>query len=411
MAVEKNRKKIVTTGGHRRHALPSHPAPLARLPRPVAGAASRWYKDDVTFVPGLELSRGFFADCVEPLLETGFPGLRYSAALIGHGSEVLGFDTAMSTDHHWGPRAMLFLGADDLERHGRAIGAHLGRTLPSSYRGWSTHFGPPDPDDHGTQLLRPHEDGPVNHRVELFTVEGWFRSYLGLDVNAPMDAAAWLSIPSQKLRSIVSGAVFRDDLCLQSIRERLSWYPRDVELYILGCLWTRIGQEEHLMGRAGHAGDELGSAIIGSRLARDVMRIAFCLERQYPPYPKWFGTAFDRLASAPTLAPLLRRAVASGTWKEREEALASAFEFLVAMQRKAGITDGLSGRTERFWGRPFLVIRGDRVAAAVFDLIADEKLRATARARPIGSIDLASDNTDVLEDPSLQSAFQAISLI
>ena len=362
-------------------------------------------------MPGLELSRGFFTDCVEPLLEAGFPGLRYSAALIGPGSEVLGFDTAMSTDHHWGPRAMLFLAADDLERHGRAIGDHLGRALPSTYRGWSTHFSPPDPNDNGTQVLRPHTEGPVNHRVELFTIEGWFRSYLGLDATAPLDAAAWLSIPSQKLRSIAAGAMFRDDLALASIRERLSWYPRDVELYLLGCLWTRIGQEEHLMGRAGHAGDELGSAIIGSRLVRDAMRIAFCLERQYPPYPKWFGTAFGRLASASTLAPLLRSAMAAGTWQAREEALGRAFELLIELQRKAGIADGLSGRTERFWGRPFLVMHGDRVAAAVFARIADEKLRVTARARPIGNIDLVSDNTDVLEDPSLQSAFRAISLI
>jgi hypothetical protein len=364
----------------------------------------------VTFVPGLELSRGFFTDCVQPLLEAGFPGLRFSAALIGHGSEVLGFDTVMSTDHHWGPRVMLFLGADDLERQGQAIRSRLGRTLPSSYRGYSTHFSPPDPNDNGVQHLRSHTGGPVNHRVELFTMEGWFRSYLGLDMTSPMGTAEWLSLPSQKLRSIVSGAVFRDDLSLASVRERLSWYPRDVWLYILGCLWARIGQEEHLTGRAGHAGDELGSSIIGSRLVRDIMRIAFYLERQYPPYPKWFGTAFGRLASASILAPLLRKVMASGTWKEREAALCSAFESLIGMQRKAGIADGLSGRAERFWGRPFLVIRGDRVAAAVFDLISDEKLRAAARARPIGNIDLMSDNTDVLEDPSLRPVFQAISL-
>lgn len=75
----------------------------------VAWSGSRWYKGGVTFVPGLELSRGFFADLVQPLLEDAFPDLRYSAALIGHGSEVLGFDTVMSTDHHWGPRVMLFL--------------------------------------------------------------------------------------------------------------------------------------------------------------------------------------------------------------------------------------------------------------------------------------------------------------
>jgi hypothetical protein len=34
--------------------------------------------------------------------------------------------------------------------------------------------------------------------------------------------------------------------------------------------WNRIGQEEHLMGRADR-GDEIGSAIIAARLVRDLM--------------------------------------------------------------------------------------------------------------------------------------------
>ena len=58
----------------------------------------------LTFVPGLELARQFYAEVVRPLLEQGAPGLRYSAALLGPGSEVLGFDSARSTDHDWGPR-------------------------------------------------------------------------------------------------------------------------------------------------------------------------------------------------------------------------------------------------------------------------------------------------------------------
>ena len=61
------------------------------------------------FVPGVELSRRYFHDVVEPVLAREFPDLRYSAALIGYGSEVLGFDTPMSTDHNWGPRVLLFL--------------------------------------------------------------------------------------------------------------------------------------------------------------------------------------------------------------------------------------------------------------------------------------------------------------
>jgi hypothetical protein len=60
-----------------------------------------------TFVPGLQLSRAFYAEAVRPLLDEEFPGLRHAAARLGPGSEVLGFDTERSTDHDWGPRLEL----------------------------------------------------------------------------------------------------------------------------------------------------------------------------------------------------------------------------------------------------------------------------------------------------------------
>ncbi len=51
------------------------------------------------FVPGLELSRAYYHDVLRPLLDD----VPHSSALIGPGSEVLGFDTARSADHDWGP--------------------------------------------------------------------------------------------------------------------------------------------------------------------------------------------------------------------------------------------------------------------------------------------------------------------
>jgi hypothetical protein len=60
------------------------------------------------FVSGLNLSRRFFREVVRPLLANAFPAVRYAAALLGPGSEVLGFDTEMSVDHDWGPRVFVF---------------------------------------------------------------------------------------------------------------------------------------------------------------------------------------------------------------------------------------------------------------------------------------------------------------
>jgi hypothetical protein len=73
------------------------------------------------FIPGAELCRLFFAEAVKPVIDDAFPRLRYAAALLGSGSEVLGFDTAMSTDHDWGPRVDLFLEPDDVESRPHSV--------------------------------------------------------------------------------------------------------------------------------------------------------------------------------------------------------------------------------------------------------------------------------------------------
>ena len=59
---------------------------------------------DCDFIPRLDLCETFFRDAVKPILEDFYPDLVYSAALMGEGSDVLGFDTPQSMDHDWGPR-------------------------------------------------------------------------------------------------------------------------------------------------------------------------------------------------------------------------------------------------------------------------------------------------------------------
>ena len=58
------------------------------------------------FIKGLELNELFYKGAVAPLLKARFPQVQHSAALIGWGSEVLGYDDLESTDHNWGVRAI-----------------------------------------------------------------------------------------------------------------------------------------------------------------------------------------------------------------------------------------------------------------------------------------------------------------
>ena len=85
------------------------------------------------FVPGLRLAGEFYAEAVRPLLDAEFPGLRYAAALLGPGSEVLGFDTERSTDHDWGPRLCVFLGDEDAERLAGPVDEMLAGRLPGAF--------------------------------------------------------------------------------------------------------------------------------------------------------------------------------------------------------------------------------------------------------------------------------------
>jgi hypothetical protein len=79
------------------------------------------------FVSGRELRGAFYWEAVRAVLDSAFPRLRHSAALLGTGSEVLGFDTERSTDHEWGPRLQLLV-----DRPNPAIEQALAEQLPRS---------------------------------------------------------------------------------------------------------------------------------------------------------------------------------------------------------------------------------------------------------------------------------------
>ena len=355
-----------------------------------------------SFVPGRELNKRFYLEAVRPALDSSFPGLPHAAALIGPGSETLGFDDEMSTDHGWGPRVQLFLRPKEWEELADDIAEALRRSLPVRFLGYATNFTDPDPDDGGTRLRQKVEGGPVNHFVETVTVTGFFRSYLNFDAGGPVAAADWLTFPQQKLRTVTKGAIFHDDLGLEKARAKFRWYPDDVWRYLLAAAWARIGQEEHLMGRAGIVGDELGSALIASRLTRDVMRLCFLMEREYAPYAKWFGTAFSRLKCAGALTDTLLAVQRARGWREREHWLAKAYEEVAARHNRLGLTEPMPKTTRPFFGRPFRVMALHGFAEALLRTVRGRDVQRIAQRPPIGSVDQFSDGVDLLEATELR---------
>lgn len=366
--------------------------------------------DTPTFVSGLELCESFFVEAVAPIMQGNFAELAYSAALIGNGSEVLGYDTPMSSDHHWGPRVMLFLRPQDYAQYKSPIADLFSHSLPRLFRGYPTGFTAANEADHGTRLLDYSESGPINHRIEIDTIAGFFQAHLDFDIASQIEIADWLTFAAQKLLTVVAGRVFRDQIGLEEQRRRFAYYPHEVWLYLLAAGWNRIEQEEHLMGRAGSVDDEIGSAIIASRLVRDLMRLCFLMERRYEPYPKWFGTAFSKLSCAPHLVPLLTNVLHSSSWRERETHLVEAYEYVAGMHNALAITPAMPTKAQCFFDRPFMVISMGAFSRALVEAISDEQVKKLAHRRLIGNIDQISDSTDILSDPVWRSTLRQLYL-
>ncbi|MFI5587066.1 DUF4037 domain-containing protein [Amycolatopsis sp. NPDC051758] len=302
----------------------------------------------MTFVSGIELSRRFYTEVVAPRV-----GEPHSAALLGPGSEVLGFDTERSTDHDWTARVFLF--------------------LPEVRA----------PEVPGTFLGHPT-------KVIVARLDDWVHGTLGFDPRRPA-VRDWLATPTQVFAEFTGGAVFHDDLGLETLRQRVAWYPGDVWRYVLACQWQRIGQEEAFVGRCGEAGDELGSAVVAARLVRDLMRLCLLMARRYPPYAKWLGSAFARLPAAPGLTPSLTGALAATNWHDRERHLVAAYETVAGLHNELGLTDPVDPRTSRYYDRPFQVIHAERFVAPLL----------IGRPSPVGAIDQFVDSTDALGDREL----------
>lgn len=189
---------------------------------------------------------------------------------------------------------------------------------------------------------------------------------------------------------ITAGAVHHDEIGLRTARDRFAYYPHDVWLYLLLAGWWRVHPEANLVGRAGYVGDELGSALIGSRLVHDLMRLCFLMETRYPPYPKWFGTAFSRLDCAAELSPILGTTLRAETWSDREDALMSAYAVLARKHNELHITDHVPTRVHQLWNRPFKVVWGD-FPGALRAQIRDPAVARIAERWPAGGIDQLAD--------------------
>jgi hypothetical protein len=97
---------------------------------------------------------------------------------------------------------------------------------------------------------------------------------------------------------------------------------------------------------------------------------------------------------------VLLNVISAQTWQSRESYLVQAYEDIAARHNALKLTGPLPEKVASFHKRPFRVIAQHGFAEALLKEIQDPEVKRIAQRPLIGSLDLFSDNVDLLSDPS-----------
>jgi hypothetical protein len=339
----------------------------------------------VEFIKGLDLNRGFYADIVKPLLEKKYPALRYSAALLGYGSDVLGFDTEISMDHNWGPRLQIFIEDGDFAPK---LHDFFSLELPFRYRNFPVNFTKPGYDH--TAAMEDSSVRPVNHFIEVGTFEGYAKKHYALETTTHFTHGDWLGFTDQRLIELTAGEVFYDGLDrLHKTRKELAFYPPDILKLRMALLWDYLGNKEAFVGRSIALDDYIGLKLHVGRIVNYLIKLLFYLEGKYIPYSKWLGTAFKRLASYNDVRENIVGILDETDPRLVEQHLCGFYEKVIEQHNKTAGLPRLHNRTRNYFNRPYKVIFAETIAAELKNSIEDDELRKT---------DLTAYGTDIIMD-------------
>ena len=242
---------------------------------------------------GLELSREYFEAFGLPMLREQFPEVLpfLAAGLCGSGSECLGFDDDVSTDHDFEPGFCLFLpGEDVVDRRTAFLLERAYAKLPKEFKGAKR------------SLMQPVGGA----RKGVIRTADFFMDRLGCP-DGELDADGWLTVPEASLAEAVDGAVFFDNFGeFTAIRAKVGTYPADIRRKKLAghlLLMAQAGQYNYT--RCLKHGEKAAAQLAVFEFAKSASAAIFLLNEVYQPYYKWSFRAMRALPKLDIEAELL----------------------------------------------------------------------------------------------------------
>lgn len=262
---------------------------------------------------GLELAKRFYLEYGKPMIEKEFGSVanRIAVGLAGEGSECLGYDDLLSTDHDFEPGFCLWITKEDEAKFGHSL-SRAYEALPKEFCGF-----------------RRNPIAPVGgNRHGVMTIEDFYLRFLGT-TTYPLSIRDWLYLPSSSLLCACNGAVFRDDLGVFSkIRKELQQgYPEDIRRKKIAAHSIFMVQSGLYNYQRCIKRKEFGAAQLAIfSFVRHGISTAYLLNRRYEPFYKWAYRGFDEFSCCKEIGDSLAALSQLGNQEEEVDAKIASME-------------------------------------------------------------------------------------
>lgn len=226
------------------------------------------------------------------MIETKFSAIadQIAVGLVGYGSECLGFDDEISTDHDYGPSFCIWLPREVYIKCEKEMQAAYD-ALPKEFMGCAARV----------------EEEQGKGRVGVLCLEDFYLEILGRE-SVPEAPEEWFALSEAALATATNGAVFADPCGkFTAIREGLlSYYPREVWLKKLAESLARAAQAgQYNYARAMKRGERIAAELALTEFVKETMQIVYLLNKKYAPFYKWMHRGMKELAVGSEIGDML----------------------------------------------------------------------------------------------------------
>lgn len=231
---------------------------------------------------GLSIARDYFQQVGKPMLRSDFSEYydRMAIGLCGEGSDCLGFDDRVSTDHDHGPGFAIWLSEEDYAKIGEKLQAAYDN-LPKEWNGY-----------------RRTESAQGSGRTGVTTYARYFARVLGMD-HLPQTEAEWIYVEEYALRAAVSGEIFHDPTgTFSAMLEQLKkHYPKELckrKKMQEFALYEQCGPYNY--PRMAGRGDMAAANLLLAEAIEHAAKVLYLSRQTYAPHKKWLIRGLKELA-------------------------------------------------------------------------------------------------------------------